>query len=242
MVPRKPNAAIIPGAMSIDPDPTISDECPDAVEQDGVLGDAQDEPCQDSSIEISTRSIVEAVLFATDTPLPVSKLAQIVGTGDAREMRKYIAALNEQYEVARASFRVEEVAGGFQMLTLPAYHKWVGKLMTVRRETKLTGAALETLAVIAYKQPALRADIEAVRGVAVGDMVNRLREMGLVKIVGRAEIVGRPMLYGTTKKFLEVFGLASLKDLPTVESLPKPPEPKLEFQDDADESDDPAES
>jgi segregation and condensation protein B len=111
------------------------------------------------------------------------------------------------------------------MLTLPAYNHWLAKLLRSRQESKLSSAALETLAIVAYKQPCTRADVEAVRGVAVGDMLNRLREMNLVKIVGRAEDLGRPMLYGTTRKFLEVFGLPSLEELPQVEALGVGPKP-----------------
>ena len=95
--------------------------------------------------------------------------------------------------------------------------------MRAKQESRLSPAALETLAIVAYKQPVLRAEIEAVRGVTVGEVLNRLREMNLIKIVGRDEQIGRPMLYGTTRRFLEVFGLANLKDLPQVEEL-KPPE------------------
>jgi segregation and condensation protein B len=105
------------------------------------------------------------------------------------------------------------------MLTLPAYNTWLTKLLRARDETKLSQAAMETLAIVAYKQPVTRADVEAIRGVAAGDMLNRLREMNLVKIVGRAEDLGRPLLYGTTRNFLEVFGLGSLEDLPQVEVL-----------------------
>jgi len=108
------------------------------------------------------------------------------------------------------------------MLTLSVYNLWLQKLLRVRSEDKLSPAALETLAIIAYKQPVMRADIEAIRGVAVGEVVRGLMYKGLVKIVGRAEVLGRPMLYGTTKKFLETFGLNSLKDLPKVEELKKP--------------------
>ncbi len=191
--------------------------------QPADAGAAVDRPAvQDDSSEITTESVVEAILFATDSPLPANKVSGILGVGTVRDVKKHIASLNEKYERDGASFRIEQVAGGFQMLTLPAYNNWLSKLFRVRRETKLSGAALETLAVVAYKQPALRADIEAVRGVAVGDIINRLREMGLVKIVGRAEVVGRPLLYGTTKKFLEVFGLASLDDLPEVDALALP--------------------
>jgi segregation and condensation protein B len=178
----------------------------------------------EAAAEITTESVVEAILFATDSPLPAAKIARILGVGDARSVKKHIESLNARYQQTGASFRIEEVAGGFQVLTLPAYNNWVSKLLSVRRETKLSPAALETLAVVAYRQPVLRADIEAIRGVAVGDILVRLREMGLVKIVGRAEVIGRPMLYGTTKKFLEVFGLASLEDLPKVDALALPPQ------------------
>jgi segregation and condensation protein B len=109
------------------------------------------------------------------------------------------------------------------MLTLSPYNYWLKKLLRVRSDSKLSPAALETLAIIAYKQPVMRADIEAIRGVAAGDIIRGLCYKGLVKIVGRAEVLGRPMLYGTTRKFLELFGLNSLKDLPKIEELKKPP-------------------
>lgn len=123
---------------------------------------------------------------------------------------------------ANCAFRIEEIAGGYQMMTLPAYNPWLRKLLRVRTDNKLTQAALETLAIVAYKQPLIRADIEAIRGVASGEVLRNLMYKGLVKIVGRAEVLGRPMLYGTTRRFLDVFGLKSLKDLPNVEELKKP--------------------
>jgi len=172
--------------------------------------------------EITVESVVEALLFATDSPLPAAKIAQLVGVGDARDVKKHIEALNQKYEENGQAFRIEAIAKGFQMLTLPAYNGWVNKLLKVRDESKLSPAALQTLAVAAYKQPVLRADIEAIRGVQCGELLNRLREMNLLKIVGRADVPGRPMLYGTTNHFLKVFGLADLADLPGVESLPPP--------------------
>lgn len=175
--------------------------------------------------EITTQGVVEAILFTSDVPLTATKIAQIIGAGDSKEIKKHIAALNGRYDKADAAFRIVEIAGGFQMLTLPEYGTWMLKLKTARSDNKLSQAALETLAVVAYKQPVLRADIEAIRGVACGEMLNRLRELGLIKIVGRAEEVGRPMLYGTTKKFLEVFGLADLGELPQVEELRQPESP-----------------
>ncbi len=183
--------------------------------------DDQDAPEIDAG-EVEAARVVEALLFATDTPLPASKIAQIMDVGDARSVRKHIDALNEDYANTGRAFRIEEIAGGYQMLTLPAYNPWLSKLLRVRQESRLTPAALETLAIVAYKQPVLRAEIEAIRGVAVGEVLNRLRELNLVKIVGRDEQIGRPMLYGTTKRFLEVFGLASIKDLPNVEALKAP--------------------
>lgn len=172
-----------------------------------------------SAEPVTPRQIIEALLFASDAPLPAAKIAQVLGVGDARDVRRHIADLNAAYEQTGSSFRIEEIANGFQMLTRPVFNAWLAKLLRARQDTRLTPAALETLAVIAYKQPVARADIEAVRGVACGDVINRLRELGLVTIAGRAEDLGRPLLYGTTKRFLEVFGLASIAELPKVESL-----------------------
>ncbi len=172
--------------------------------------------------ELSPEQVIEAVLFSSDTPLPLAKLTSILGVGSARDVRNHIESLNRKYEQSHASFRIENIAGGYQMLTLPAFNTWVRKLKQSRQDSRLSAAALETLAIVAYKQPVVRADVEALRGVASGEMLNRLRELGLVKIVGRAEDVGRPMLYGTTKRFLEVFGLSSLEELPEVEELQSP--------------------
>ena len=165
--------------------------------------------------------MLEAVLFASDEALTAARLADIVETS-AKQIRQYIENLNEKYKANNNAFRIEQIAGGYQMLTLSPYNHWLQKLLRVRDDSKLSPAALETLAIIAYKQPVIRADIEAIRGVAVGDIVRNLMYKGLVKIVGRAEVLGRPMLYGTTKKFLETFGLNSLKDLPKIEELKKP--------------------
>lgn len=191
--------------------------------------------------------IVEAVLMAAESPMTAGKIASIVGEGTGRDVKKHIQALNANYDEWGLSFCIEEVAGGFQILTRPAYNPWLTKLLRVRQETKLSPAAMETLAIIAYKQPCTRAEVEAVRGVAAGEMINRLREMNIVKIAGRAEDLGRPLLYGTTRKFLEVFGLPSLEDLPQVEALrpasAKAPKPDIdETMASADEDDNPTDS
>jgi segregation and condensation protein B len=174
-----------------------------------------------SDVVPTVESVVEAILFATDEPLTDSRLASIVETS-ARQIHKSIENLNAKYEANNNAFRIEQIAGGYQMLTLNLYNSWLKKMLRARSDSKLSTAALETLAIIAYKQPVIRADIEAVRGVAAGEVIRSLMYKGFVKIVGRAEILGRPMLYGTTKKFLEVFGLNSLKDLPKAEELKKP--------------------
>ncbi len=173
--------------------------------------------------EVTTESVTEAVLFASDESLTEARLADIVGV-PARQIRQHVKSLNEKYQANSNAFRIEKIAGGYQMLTLSPYNSWLEKLIRVRDDSKLSAAALETLAIIAYKQPVIRADIEAIRGVAVGELIRGLMYKGLVKIVGRAEVLGRPMLYGTTKKFLQTFGLDSLKDLPKVEELKKPPD------------------
>jgi segregation and condensation protein B len=171
--------------------------------------------------ELNVESVVEAVLFASDEPLSSTRLANIVDT-TTQQIRDAVEQLNEKYKANKNAFRIEKIAGGFQMLTLSPYNHWLKKLLRVRSETKLSPAALETLAIIAYKQPVIRADVEAIRGVAAGEVIRNLMYKGLVKVVGRAEVVGRPMLYGTTKKFLETFGLNTLKDLPKIEELKKP--------------------
>lgn len=167
----------------------------------------------------STEQVIEALLFSCDTPLSAHRLAELAGGATVRQVHEHVEQLNEKYTVARLSFRIEAIAGGYRMMTLPIFRTWLARLDKQRSETRLSDAALETLAIIAYKQPIIRADIEAIRGVACGDGVNRLRELGLVRVVGSAEIVGRPMLYGTTKKFLDLFGLADLDELPPLEAF-----------------------
>jgi segregation and condensation protein B len=200
-------------------------EEPQAIEE--TESQASEEQCPevcaaDQNVGPTVESAVEAVLFASDEPLPDARLADIVETSP-KQVRECIENLNNKYRANNSAFRIEQIAGGHQMLTLSLYNYWLKKLLRVRSDNKLSPAALETLAIVAYKQPVMRADIEAIRGVAVGEVIRSLSYKGLVKIVGRAEVIGRPMLYGTTRKFLEVFGLNTLKDLPKVEELKKPP-------------------
>jgi len=165
---------------------------------------------------------VEAVLMTVDRPITTAKIAEAIGLESAKPVSAAIDELNAQYEQTQRSFRIEKVANGFQILTLPAFKDSLAALHKTRSDSKLSPAAMETLAIVAYRQPVLRVDIEAIRGVACGEVLRSLMDRNLVKIVGRADEIGRPMLYGTTKFFLEVFGLSSLKDLPKAEELIKP--------------------
>ena len=194
----------------------------DELEEELLTENAEElaEPPED--FEPTVESVVEAVLFASDEPLSVQRLVNIVEAGSISQVRDCVKELNEKYRSNNSAFRVEQIAGGYQIMTLDVFSYWLKKLVRVRTETKLSQAALETLAIISYKQPVIRADIEAIRGVAAGEVIRNLMYKGLVKIVGRAEVLGRPMLYGTTKKFLDIFGLNTLKDLPKIEELKKP--------------------
>jgi len=183
--------------------------------------DNPQETIAEAGFEPTLESVIEAVLFASDESLTAARISNITDSS-TKQITDIIKELNKKYQANNNSFRIEKIAGGYQMLTLPGYNLWLQKLLRVRSDNKLTAAAMETLAIIAYKQPAIRADIESIRGVASGEMIRSLMYKGLVKIVGRAEVLGRPMLYGTTKKFLETFGLNSLKDLPKIEELKKP--------------------
>ncbi len=204
--------------VAFEESPSHTDPSTEPVE--GSPETAPAEPVQWDGIE--AEGVVEAILFASDSPLSAARIAQIMGVGDAKSVRKDIEALNARYENHANSFRIEEIAGGFQMFTLGKFKPWLDKFLHTRQESRLSPAAMETLAIIAYKQPVLRAEVESIRGVSVGEVLNRLREMNLIKIVGRDEQIGRPILYGTTKRFLEVFGLGGLKDLPSVEELKAP--------------------
>jgi segregation and condensation protein B len=162
--------------------------------------------------------MVEAVLFASDAPLTAGKIADVTAM-TATVVKNAIDELNADYDERKTSFHIKPLAGGFQMQTRPEFDAVLSRLLADRKDSKLSQAAMETLAIIAYRQPILRANVEAIRGVACGEVLRGLMEKQMVKIVGRADVLGRPMLYGTTRKFLEMFGLSSLNDLPNSEDL-----------------------
>ena len=180
------------------------------------------EPARDPHARDGKLARLEAALLIADEPLPARKLADVAGLTDVTEARTLVERLKQLYDASGSAFQVEEIAGGYQLLTRPQYHPWLARLKRTGHELRLTSAALETLAVIAYKQPIMRAEVEKVRGVGCGEIVRQLMEKGLVRVTGRHDSLGRPQLYGTTKKFLQAFGLNTLKDLPEVESL-RPP-------------------
>jgi segregation and condensation protein B len=162
---------------------------------------------------------LEAVLFLAAEPLASRKLAQLASLADGTEARTLVRRLNTFYDTEGRTFRVEEVAGGFQLLTRPKFGPWLRRLHQSPVETRLSGPALETLVVVAYRQPVMRAEIEAIRGVQCGEMLRQLMERDLVRISGRSEELGRPFLYGTTKRFLQMFGLRHLDELPQADFL-----------------------
>lgn len=205
-------------------EPVLADESPVGEETapDGkVTADDEeaDEAAEPGKVEIVVNlPVLEALIFSTHHPLTAGRLAELMDLPTSKPIRKAIRELNQQYESGGRAWRIEQVAGGFQMLTLPDYGFYLQKLHQREADAKLTKAALETLAIVAYKQPILRVDVEAIRGVACGEAIRGLMEKRLVTIAGRAEEPGRPILYGTTKRFLELFGLNSLKDLPKSEA------------------------
>jgi len=165
---------------------------------------------------------LEAVLLVADMALPPRKLASLALLADATEARTLIARLNTVYEAGQAPFRVERVASGYRLLTLPQFALWLGKLHHRDADLKLSPPALETLTVIAYRQPLTRADVEAIRGVQCSEMIRQLMDRGLVRLGGHDDSLGRPFLYETTRLFLEIFGLKDLDDLPLAHRLRKP--------------------
>lgn len=161
--------------------------------------------------------VVEAVLFVARDSLSSRKLAQVAGLADATEARTLVRLLNHRYDSLGRVFRIEEVAGGFCLLTRPQFAPWLRRMRHVPGELRLTQSAIETLAIVAYRQPVPRADIEAIRGVSCGEVLKQLMQKDLVRISGRSEDLGRPYLYGTTRFFLQMFGLRSADRLPRSE-------------------------
>ena len=185
--------------------------------QEGPEGqEGRDEMPRRASAEL--KAILEALIFASPEPLTPKAIFKLLATEPKDDIQAALALLKQEYE-RPGGLQLVEVAGGYQIVTRPDLHDWVRRLFNERTTQKLTVQALETLAVIAYRQPITAAEITEVRGVNTSGVLNTLLERHLIKIVGRKQVVGRPFLYATTKEFLIRFGLNDLADLPKVEDM-----------------------
>lgn len=164
------------------------------------------------------KNIIESLIFVSETPLTIDRIQKTVPDAQIHEIRSAIQTLIKEHESRKGGFFLKEVAGGYQFRTCPEYHEWI-KNFIQPNPVRLSRAALETLAIIAYKQPVIRNDIEHIRGVDCGGIIRTLMERKLVRILGRKEIPGRPLIYATTRYFLEFFDLKDLKDLPTPKEI-----------------------
>ena len=196
---RRPYAVTAPGAGG------------DATGADRAATDIDDED------PIARRMRLEAVLLLATTPLTTRKLAQLAHLADATEARTQIRELNQIYDELGRSLKIEQIAGGYRMMTRASVAPWLTRLGHLPAATRLSSPMMETLAVVAYRQPVSRASVEAVRGVACGELLRQLMERDLIRIAGRSEELGRPYLYGTTKRFLQLFGLPSTDALPPIQ-------------------------
>jgi segregation and condensation protein B len=190
-----------------------------------ALEDGRDGPATGELARDARLARVEAALLAADEPLTTRRLADAAELDDGTEARRLVRKLQQLYDRDDTAFQVVELAGGYQLLTRPQFHRWLIRLRRGGQELRLTSPARETLAIVAYRQPIMRADVEAIRGVHCGDVLRLLMEKGLIRITGRHDSLGRPVLYGTTKKFLQLFGLKSLKELPQADALRLPVTP-----------------
>lgn len=197
----------------------ISDQLPPE-----VRGDVRHVPKAESQPrkvydDREAKRVIEAILFTSGKPVTVGDLKRALSSYGEAKIEKLVRELQAEYERDRRSFQINEIAGGFECATDPKYAPWILKLELQRKSRQATQSALETLAILAYKQPITRAEIEDLRGVDVSGVLATLLERNLIKIVGKKEVPGRPFLYGTTDKFLEHFGLKSIADLPDISEI-----------------------
>ncbi len=169
--------------------------------------------------ENNLKSALEALIFASEKPVTIEQLKKALGNPDSGSLRKIVDQLKHEYETQNRGFRIAEIAGGFLMITSAAFAPFLKKLFKERSVDKLTKPALESLAIIAYKQPLTKAEIESLRNVNVDGVMKNLLDKNLIRICGRKKIPGRPFVFGTTSEFLEHFGLKSLEDLPKIENF-----------------------
>lgn len=224
-------------ANSSQPETTEPDDPPGGVRSPGGVDQlwTADEAADEAKPE-RRRMRLEAVLLVARTPLTPRKLADLALLADATEARTLVRQLNQIYQQLGRAVRIELVAGGYQLMTRPALAPWLAQLGHLPAPQRLSTPVLETLAVVAYRQPVTRAGVEAVRGVSCGELLRQLMDRNLIRIAGRSEELGRPYLYGTTKRFLQLFGLGRLDDLPPIE-WPAWDDPTEEIPDEVDSPD-----
>ncbi len=165
------------------------------------------------------KNIIEALIFSSEVPLTIAQIKQVIGDIEAEQIRVLVGELQQEYSQRASGVQVIEVAGGYRMCTNRDYAAFVKNLYKIKHVERLSAPSLETLAIIAYKQPLTRLDIESLRGVNVDGVIKTLLEKNLIRTSGRKEVIGRPFLYVTTREFLEYFGLKSLEDLPPIEEF-----------------------
>jgi segregation and condensation protein B len=170
-------------------------------------------------------AVLEALILSSESPLPLEKICAALGSGDKEEIKSALDRLITEYDERESGIGIQEVAGGFQFRTRPEMASWIKKLKGVK-PASLSPAAMETLAIVAYRQPIVKSEIESIRGVDVSAPLKGLLDKKLVRILGRKDVPGKPIIYGTTKKFLEVFNLRELSDLPTMRELRELTEPQ----------------
>lgn len=196
---------------------------PETITPESTSQDAAETPTtRDAHPVLGTR--VEAILLSNSKPIPSARIAEVINALSDEEINAAgveaaIEGLNTDYDATGRSFRIEPVAGGFRVMTRSEHAGVLAAFHRKQASSRLSRPAVETLAIIAYKQPITRAKLEAIRGVGCGEVLRGLLERRMVAVTGRAEELGRPMLYGTTKQFLDTFGIRSVKDLPSVESM-----------------------
>lgn len=195
------------------------EKAPDPIEEEIESGDAEAlEPVESLSRDDTKRAIY-ALLFASDRPLSVQRITEALGDIDPEIVGILLTELRDEIAATTVPFRLRDIAGGFQLTTEAQFAPFIRRLFQIKKKNKLSKAVLETLAIVAYRQPVTRPDVEAIRGVSVSHAFNLLQERRLIKAVGIAEVPGHPRLYRTTEEFLLHFGLKDIAEMPTIEEL-----------------------
>ena len=194
--------------------------------------------------EIQTKAVIEALVFVSESPVGLDSIREVLGDIPKKDLQRMLGEMIEEYKTAPRGFTLIEVGGGYQFRTRTEYAEWVKKLKKIK-PFALSQPSLETLAIVAYKQPVLRTEIEKIRGVDSGGVLRTLLEKKLIKILGKKDVPGKPLVYGTSKRFLEMFGLKDLSGLPTLKDLaglgpPPPQEEVLPMEDSKTEEDETA--